>query len=309
MESTVNSSKKYADLEGRVSIIVNTLLFGIKFYAGKVSCSVALQADAWHTLSDTVSSVFVLIGAYWAVRPPDEEHPFGHGRAELLTALGLGMFLGFIAYEFGRESIVKLLSRGSAQYGPIAVAATIVSILVKEGLAQFAFWTYRKSGSQALKADGQHHRSDALSSVLVLVGIVFSKSFWWIDGLLGIGVALAILYMSVQIVMEAVHPLLGTKLDDSTAEKIGDLCSTVYGSHVGTHHFHIHEYGDHSELTFHLVLPAEVSLQHAHELANRIEDAIRKTYQMEATIHMEPQGAEKDFTGEGGSPNETTPGK
>jgi cation diffusion facilitator family transporter len=294
----VQNAQKWSYLEGWLSIIVNTLLFILKYWAGVVSGSIAIIADAWHTLSDTISSVFVLIGAKVSGKPPDERHPFGHGRAELITAFLIGVILAFIAYEFARESVLKLITHSPAHYGTIALIATITSILLKEGLTQFAFWTYRKSGSKALEADGWHHRSDALSSVIVLVGIFFSKFFWWIDGILGILVALLILYSAYKIVNNSIDPLLGKVPNEALLEGIRHACNAAYGKPVKAHHFHIHEYGSHTELTFHIVLPPENTLKTAHQLANQIETAIREKFSIEATIHMEPEGDEQDFTGE-----------
>ena len=295
----MQKNEKYAVFEGWASVLVNTLLFALKYWAGVASNSLAIIADAWHTLSDTLSSAFVLIGAKASGKPPDEQHPFGHGRAELITAFIIGMFLAFIAYEFGRESIGKFLSRERANYGTLAVIATVISIIVKEALAQFAFWTFRKSGSKALSADGMHHRTDALSSVIVLVGIFLGRFLWWIDAGLGLLIAFFILYSSVKIVMETIDPLMGKVPDARLIAQVNDVCRAVGNRPIHAHHFHLHEYGDHSELTFHIVLPADMTLKEAHELANSIEMSVREKYQIEATIHMESEGDEKDYTGEG----------
>ena len=165
------SKPQLTKIEGWLSIITNTLLFTLKYWAGIVSGSIAIIADAWHTLSDSISSIFVLIGARMSTKPPDEHHPFGHGRAELITAIVIGMFLAFVAYEFIRESILRLTTNEYGRFGPLAIIATTVSIIVKEMLAQFAFWAFRRTGSKTLRADGWHHRTDALSSLLILIGI------------------------------------------------------------------------------------------------------------------------------------------
>ncbi|MDZ7369751.1 MAG: cation diffusion facilitator family transporter [candidate division KSB1 bacterium] len=290
----MRAKQKYSYIEGWVSIAVNVALFIFKWYAGIVSRSVALQADAMHTLSDSISSVFILIGAKISNKPPDQKHPFGHGRAELITALSVGMLLSFVAYEFFRESIAKLLHGQAAEYGRIAVIATITSILIKELLAQFAFFFYRKTGSKPLKADAWHHRSDALSSVIMLMGIFFNRYFWWIDGVLGTLIALFIFYTALTIILEAVNPLLGKTPDSVMVSNIKSICDDAYGAPLNAHHFHLHEYGDHSELTFHIVLPAEYSLRQSHALADLIETTIREKLNIEATIHMESSGDDKD---------------
>ena len=287
----MNATKhKLSRLEGWGSILANILLFGLKYWAGLVSGSIAIVADAWHTLSDSISSIFVLIGAKVSEKPPDDHHPFGHGRAELITAIIIGMFLAFIAYEFTRESISRLLHNEHTHFGTLAVTVTLISIFVKEGLAQFSFWAFRKTGSKALRADGWHHRTDALSSLLILLGILAGKQWWWVDGSLGIMVALLIFYAAVEIIRDAIDPLMGKTPDQGTIKDIAKLCNDICGRPIHAHHFHVHEYGDHCELTFHIRFPSEYKIKLAHQLTNEIEKKIRDRYKMEATIHMEPQG-------------------
>jgi len=288
-------SNRYSYIEGWVAIAANTLLFILKYWAGMVSGSIAIIADAWHTLSDSISSVFVLVGTKVSEKPPDERHPFGHGRAELVTAILIGMFLIFISYEFIRDSITKLLSTQGANYGTLAIVATVVSIVVKEGLAQFAFWTARRSNSPSLRADGWHHRTDALSSIIILIGILLGQVFWWVDGVLGILVALLLLYAAIEIIRDAVDPLMGKKPEAGLLDDIHSLCKKIAGETIHTHHFHLHEYGTHTELTFHLVFPEHYTLKKAHDLADDIEKQIREQFNIEATIHMEPKGDEQDF--------------
>ena len=289
------NNKELSYFEGFLSIFLNIALFALKYWAGIVSGSIAIIADAWHTLSDSISSVFVLIGARVSVKPPDGRHPFGHGRAELITAVLIGMFLAFIAYEFILGSIDKLVHHKTANFGKIAIIVTIISIIVKEGLAQFAFWTFRKTGYRSLRADAWHHRTDALSSVLILFGILLGSYFWWIDGVLGILVGILIAYSAFEIIRDGIDPLLGNIPDAKTLSNIIDLCNKHSKDRLHAHHFHIHEYGDHVEVTFHLVFPEHYTLKAAHELANRIELDIRKKLNIEATIHMEPKGEEKDY--------------
>ncbi len=292
---TKSRNTKLSYLEGWLSIAINILLFGLKYWAGIVSGSIAIIADAWHTLSDSISSIFLLIGAKVSEKPPDERHPFGHGRAELITAILIGMFLAFVAYEFISESIERLHQKPEFHYGIIAIVVTILSIISKEGLAQFAFWAFRRTHSNALRADAWHHRSDAFSSLIILVGIFLGRFFWWIDAVLGIIVAMLILYSAFEIIREAVDPLMGKIPDKSTLREIKALCLDISGRPLRAHHFHLHEYGDHAELTFHLVFPRDYTLLQAHTLANELELTIRDKLNIEATIHMEPEGEEHDY--------------
>lgn len=275
--------------EGIVSIVVNILLFGLKYWAGIVSGSIALIADAWHTLSDSLSSLIVIAGIKLSSKKPDKEHPFGHGRWEHIASFFIGFLLAFIAYGFMREAILRLGTHESANFGTIAVIVTIVSILVKEGLAQYAFFITRKTGNTSVKADGWHHRTDALSSVVVLAGILLKNFFWWIDSVLGILISLMLLYAVYTIIKETISKLLGEKPSDELIKKIIHIVEKHPWPDLIPHHFHIHNYGNHQELTFHIKLDKNQDIETGHRIATEIETEIREKLHIESTIHVEPR--------------------
>lgn len=282
-----NKKPNYTLIEGWISIVVNTLLFALKYWAGIVTGSIALIADAWHTLTDSISSVIVVISSKVSTKPADEEHPFGHGRADLVSSVIIGVMLVLIGFEFVLKSIEHLQGGEKVVYGTIALVVTIVSILVKELLAQYAFWAAKKTDSPILRADGWHHRTDAISSVMVLVGIFFGSFFWWIDGVLGLLIAAMIFYAAFAILRDSINRLLGEVPNDNLILEINKITFDL-GIDVCPHHYHLHKYGDHIELTFHILLPPELSLEFAHSQANLIEKEIRERMGIEATIHMEP---------------------
>ena len=151
MKNSLISSKKNKNktrisigyLEGFISIILNILLFLLKLWVGVQTFSIAIIADAWHTLSDSLSSVAVLIGLRASKKPPDEEHPYGHGRAELVSTLLIGLVLALIGVNFLRESIDRLINHEAVIFGFWAKVVTIISIVAKEGLAQLSFFAAR----------------------------------------------------------------------------------------------------------------------------------------------------------------------
>ncbi|HPD94854.1 MAG TPA: cation diffusion facilitator family transporter [Tenuifilaceae bacterium] len=283
-ESNFNGAQK----EGVVSIIVNTLLFVLKYWAGVVSGSLALIADAWHTLSDSLSSIFVIVGARYSQKPADKKHPFGHGRTELITTLTIGIMLLLVAIYFGIEGFERLKSHQPAHYGMLAIIATVVSILLKEGLAQYAFFIGKKTGMKSVQADGWHHRSDALSSVIVIVGIFVSHYFWWIDGILGILVAILIAYSAYKIISDTFSSIIGEEVPATLIDEINDIIASK-GIRMEPHHFHIHNYITHKELTFHVRLPNSWTIEQAHKVVSEVEVEILKRLNIDATIHMEPE--------------------
>ena len=280
---------KYAYWEGYLSIIINILLFLLKYWAGLISGSIAVVADAWHSLSDSLTSIVVLISSRKTVKPADSDHPFGHGRAELIGSVIIGVLLAVVGFNFLLDSCKRLLSNESGNFPPVVMVIIFVSAVIKEISAQYAFWCYRRTGTYALKADGWHHRSDAATSLIILAGIFSNSYFWWLDGILGIIVSVVLIATAWSIIKEGSMPLLGESPDDEMISKILTAAEKVCSEEICMHHFHLHRYGYHSEITFHICLPGEKSIKEGHKVATAIEDAIRDDLSIEATIHIEPR--------------------
>ncbi|RKY47704.1 MAG: cation transporter [Candidatus Neomarinimicrobiota bacterium] len=283
-----NTRRKAINRAGYISIAGNLLLFIIKYWGGLVSGSVAIIADAWHTMSDSLSSLIVLIGARISTRPADKEHPFGHGRAELIAAILIGMMLVGVSWEFFIKAYENLSSHTAVQYGWISILVVSLSIISKELMAQYAFHISRKTYSESVRADGWHHRSDALSSLIILAGIFISPYIWWIDSLLAGIVALLILYSAYEIIRDASSRLMGNPPSQKTVEQIRQIGESVCSKELNIHHIHMHEYGSHREMTLHIELPGDWPLKRAHTVARDLEDRIRENLDIEATIHIDP---------------------
>jgi len=275
-------------MEGVVSVATNFVLFIFKLWVGILSGSIALIADAWHTLSDSISSIVVVIAVKLSSKKPDKEHPFGHGRWEQIGAIFIAFILAVIAYDFIKDSIIRFNNREEAHFGVIAYVVTFISILVKEALAQYAFYIGRKTGNISIRADGWHHRTDALSSFIVLVGMFFAKTFWWIDSVLGIIISLMLAYIAYEIVKESVEKLLGEEPSPELINKITESVRAVYPSDLQLHHFHIHNYVSHQELTLHIKLDKNLSIETGHKIATDIENTVKEQFGIIATVHVEP---------------------
>ncbi len=284
----MQSRNKYIVQEGWISIIGNTVLFGLKYWAGIVTGSLALIADAWHTLSDTVSSIIVLIAGKVSRKPADDDHPFGHGRAEHIAAIIIGVLLAIVAFDFIVGAIEKFSSKDKTVFGKIAWIVTIISILAKEAMAQYAFWAAKKTNSSILKADAWHHRSDALSSIVILIGLTFGNFFWWTDSVLSFIVALMIGYTSYEILSKEITSLLGESPTDDLLISIRETAQKACSQPIYLHHIHIHNYGQHSEMSCHIKLPPRMTLNDAHDICTVIENAIEEKFGYVSTIHPEP---------------------
>ncbi|AEJ60433.1 cation diffusion facilitator family transporter [Spirochaeta thermophila DSM 6578] len=279
---------------GFLSIVGNVVLFGIKLAAGLTSGSIAVVADAWHTLSDSISSIVLLVGARTARKPADDDHPFGHGRAELISTVMIGTILGMIGITFALDAVERLFHHEGAHYTDFTLWVVGFSILAKEAMAQYAFAVARKTGYSSVKADGWHHRSDALSSLLLLVGILAGGRFWWMDSALALGVSVFLGYTSYSILKEAFSPLLGEAPPEELETRIQEVVRRTQPEGPDIHHLHVHHYGRHTEVTFHVVLDGETSLRKAHEIVSVIEQDLRRELGLEATIHVEPFETWKD---------------
>jgi cation diffusion facilitator family transporter len=124
-----------------------------------------MTADAWHTLSDTLTSVVVILGFWISSRLEDEEHPFGHGRAEVIATIIIATLLAVVGINFLKDSIQQLIVQRSASFSTVGLVVFAISVVIKEGLARFSIWAGKKTDSKSLIADGWHHRSDALASL------------------------------------------------------------------------------------------------------------------------------------------------
>ena len=285
-------SKKYKTfigyLEGTISIILNTLLFGLKYWVGIKTFSIAIIADAWHTLSDSLTSLVVIVGFKVSSKPADKKHPYGHGQAEIISSVIIGTLLAVVGVNFLIASIQRFINHQSASYGNLAVIVFIISVIVKEGLAQFSTRAGKKINSQSLIADGWHHRSDALVSLMILVGIFTGRRFWWVDSIMGIAVSLVIFYTTYTILKESISTLIGEKPSEDFEAEIRKIVTKSVSHDAKLHHFHSHKYGDNRELTFHIRLPADMRLEDVHSIAEELEKKIREEMNIEATIHVEP---------------------
>ena len=285
---TQNNRLNY--LGAGISIFINLILFALKYWAGIVSNSVALLADAWHTLSDSFTSGIVIAGTKLSSRKPDLKHPFGHGRYEQIAAIFIGVLLAVVAYEFINDAITRLYAREKAVFGNLAIIVTLISIFTKEALAQMSFYIARKTGNSSMKADAWHHRSDALSSIIVLAGIFLQNKIWWIDSALGIIVSLILAYAVFEIFKDAISKLIGEEIPEETKENVKKIIINLYGNDFEAHHFHIHNYGNHKELTFHIYVNPEMSVHDSHEIATKIQKEILNNLNICTTIHIEPKG-------------------
>lgn len=287
LKEQLNTRTKRGLIVASLSLISNIVLAIFKYWIGLQLASIAILAEAWHTLSDSLTSIMVIIGFKMGARPPDKKHPFGHGRSETISSLVIAIILSLIAFNFFIESANRLLQQQSVQYSKTALFIFIISLIVKEVMAQISIRTGKEIHSDSLIADGWHHRSDALTSLIIIIGIILSPYFWWTDGVMGLIVSLVIAKIAFNILKDTTSTLIGEKPEESFIEKLRDIVRKDTYYNVQLHHIHLHRYGNHRELTFHIVLPGEMQLKQAHNIATQLEEKINSEMSVETTIHLE----------------------
>ena len=291
---TNSGSRKTGYLIGAVSVAANLFLFALKYWSGTRSGSIAMAADAWHTLSDSFTSLVVIVGFRLSSLPRDREHPFGHGRAESVAAVVIGTLLAVVGAGFIRESAHQLRSGDAADFSTLSVVVFAASVVVKEAMASVSIRVGRRMKSQALVADGWHHRSDAIASAIVLAGILLGRRIAWIDGVLGIVVSCLILYAAWGIVKDASHDLLGEEPPEEIVRYARQRVSGSPHGISGIHRVSFHRYGEHKEMVLHAVMPDTLGLVESHRLATALERDLLEKFDVVATVHAEPESEGED---------------
>ncbi len=279
----------YGFLSGTVGIVCNLVLFVVKLIAGLATGAVSVMADAFNNLSDAGSSVVTLIGFRLASRPPDADHPFGHGRIEYLSGLFVGIAILLMGYQLLTSSVNKILHPEAPDFKLYSVAILAFAVLLKLWMAHFNFKLSRKISSEAMKATAMDSLSDCVSTTAVLAGLCLHHFFGFnLDGYIGALVALLVLYAGYNAVKDTIQPLLGTAPDPEVVSKIRDI--VLENSLIlEIHDMVIHDYGPGRRMvSLHAEVPYDADILVAHDAIDNIEQRIFAELQYEATIHMDP---------------------
>jgi cation diffusion facilitator family transporter len=281
--------KNYGYFEGIVSIVFNLLLSAFKFVFGIILNSISLVADSLHSLSDVVTSAIIVFGFKVAAKPPDAEHPFGHARAERIVSIVIACLLIVVGIEFLRSGFFRFRNPLPIKSDVFVIAMLVVSILVKEFLYRLSRSLGIRINSTALKADAWHHRTDAFSTVLVLLGFVsFRFGLYSMDGFFGMLVACIIIYTGIVIIKESGSVLIGEAPSSSLVNRIKETAANLDGIN-DVHHIHVHDYGSQLEVTVHVRVKGDTHLEDAHDRASEVEQAIKESIPgAEVTVHVEP---------------------
>jgi cation diffusion facilitator family transporter len=288
-----NIRAKYGYLEALISIFGNLCLFIIKLTLALFINSIALAADAVHSLSDISTSGIVIFGFKIAKKQPDKKHPFGHGRAEHIATLIIAVLLIVIGFNFIQRSIQRIVNPEdltNPEFAIITAIIIIITSIIKELMARYANRISKKIDSDMLKADSWHHRTDAISSIGVAIGILGAHfGFPILDAFFGIIISLIIMYIGIKLIKTSSDYLIGIRAKEEVIQKLKEI--TQKSSQVtDIHSIYVHDYGHIKILTFHATMNGSLSLEEAHRIADKLEEDIRKSTHYFPVIHVEPTG-------------------
>ena len=280
----------YGNLACLVSVVCNLLLFAGKATVGTLFGSVSITADGLNNLSDASSNIVSLIGFKLGSRPADSEHPYGHARYEYLAGLAVSVMILVIGVELFKESFAKILAPTPVSFGWLTVAVLVASILVKLWMSRLNRTIGQRIDSDTLLATAADARNDVIATSVVLVAAVLTQltGFARLDGLMGIGVSLFILYSGAMLVKDTIDPLLGSAPDPDLVKHIEEKALSYPGV-LGVHDLMIHDYGPGSRLvSFHLEMDAKDDVMHSHDVIDRIERDLLVEDGVIATVHFDP---------------------
>ena len=286
------SSKTYRNqigiFQGWVSTAVNTLLFIFKLFVGIITGAVSLIADAVHTLSDVVTSLIVIWGFKQSKKPADIGHPYGHGRAEYIATLIISVLLCVAGIEFIETAIDRIKNPILIVSDWWMIAILGLTVVIKEITARYAKFLSSKIASGLLHADAWHHRTDALSSILVLIALIAGNfGYSSIDGWAGLFVALILIYTGFDIARDSVDDLIGKPPDVAELDTIRDIALSVPGA-LGVHDISVHSYGLDKFVSIHAEINAKKTAAEAHDISEEIESKLGKAMGVEPTVHLDP---------------------
>lgn len=276
-------------LSGVVGIVCNVLLFAMKLAVGLLSGSVSITADAMNNLSDATSSVVTLVGFRLAQRPADEDHPYGHARYEYLSGLAVAAMIVVIGFELAQTSVEKILHPEPVQFSWPVCVVLVGSIAVKLWLSLFNTKLGKLVQSQTLLATAADSRNDTISTAAVLVaGVVGTLTGWKIDGVMGLAVALFILYSGAMLAKETISPLLGENASPELRGQIVELVSAC-PEVLGYHDLMVHDYGPGQRFaSMHVEMDQKADPLVCHELIDDLERACLRAYNVHLVLHYDP---------------------
>lgn len=274
-----------------VGVISNIILSVVKIIIGIISGSVSVLADGVNNVFDVMSAVVTIIGVKLSKRPPDKEHPYGHGRIEYLAAMIICIFVFAVGVQFLFASFKRLKNDTIDSYSNLAFALILISIAVKVYLYNFYRTIGHKINSTPLLATGTDALGDVLVTSVVMVNIISNKFFGFhVDGIAGIIVSIFIIYSAFSLIKETITDIIGASPDEDMIKELKKKINS-YDHVVDSHDYRIVSFGPEDKFAIvDVELPHHMDIYTAHSIVSEIEREVGDEMNLRLIIHIEPQG-------------------
>lgn len=283
--------KKFNDIKkaGLAGIFGNIFLLLIKATIGFITHSQSMIADSVNSASDIIASLMTFIGNKISSEPKDNDHNFGHGKAEYIFSLFISITMILVSFKLLLDSAGSLINKTYFEFSWILILVCILTIITKLVLYLYTKKLYKKYNSILLKSNYKDHKNDCVVTTCTLISIIFGLfGIYWVDGLVGIGISIWILITGIGIFLESYNVLMDVSLDEKTKETIMNLvkehddiknCYNLYTAPVGYKYL----------VVFTIAVDGDMSTYDSHKLANHLEKDVEKLEKIDkAVVHVHP---------------------
>jgi len=280
---------RYGKFASIVGMICNIILFAGKLSVGVLSGSIAIVSDSFNNLSDAATCFINLFGFFLSGKPADKDHPFGHGRIEYITGLIMSFLIVLIGFEFLRTSIDRIIHPTVLTFSPVMAGVLLGSILVKAWMYFFYVRVGKRISSQTIIAASVDSYSDIAITLVTLISLLISVYFKiTIDGYVGVGVSIFVLYAGYTVAKDALSPLLGNEPDPTVVESLKELLTSDKNV-LGVHDVIVHDYGPGRMIaSAHVEVCSTSNFMEIHDAVDLLEKSIGEIMHIPITIHMDP---------------------
>ncbi len=286
---------------GVVGLLTNLLLVLIKVFAGVTAGSVSILADATNSFGDMAGALLTIGGFHIANKPADEEHPYGHQRAEYISGLIISILIILVGFEFFTSSIAKILNPTGVESSKTVLIILVISVLAKLVLAFYYRFLNKRMRSQSIVIEAlvTDSLNDALmTSVIILSYLIEIRFGWYIDGYVGAVVALMIIVVGLCSILDASNNLLGKRPSKELVQEMRDVLDS-YDTIIGYHDLLIHKYGpDNFFVTVDIEMDSRWSVLEAHEVMDNIENEFKEKFGSTTVCHLDPIVLNNDLQNE-----------
>ena len=288
--TTLPEHARLLRLATRASLAVASILIVTKGIAWWLSGSISLLAGLTDSALDGVASFLNLLAVHYALRPADDDHRYGHGKAEALSGIAQALFIATSAALIAYQAVERILHPEPLGAPGLGIAVMVLSIVLTVALLILQHKVIRETGSTAIRADSLHYRSDLLLNASILLALILALFGWQqLDAYFGLAIAVYILWSAVQIARETVSVLMDQELPPDVSQRMLDMACSVPGV-LGAHDIRTRISGNHWFVQLHLELPGHLTLSVAHALCDRAADAIQEEFpKAEVLVHADPR--------------------